>query len=248
MRVIREVYDQLAITLQEGDVERALRYLDVICQEQEDDGAAWELRGLLLAQTNRPAEAVCSFERASLLIPLEPWSSRIMAIQYIGVGKTKLGIDLLTELGKSSVLATPLIRMVSHDLLTIGHPERAAEVVSHAIKRCPDDATLWHELAAVQSVLGEDAAVCLETVSRAIELLPDAVEFRVTAATLLIRMDQILEAYQLVRQVVSNDSIDLDCDCCLWRLIHLFSCFDDHARMQICYRRLNRSRVPVASH
>ncbi|MFG0267027.1 MAG: hypothetical protein ACF8AM_18035 [Rhodopirellula sp. JB055] len=238
MTTTQQLYDQLTTVLCEGNIHKALQHLQKICDDQENDGAAWELRGLLQAQAQQPADAVQSFERASLLIPLEPWSSRVMALQYIAIGRSQLGIDLLFELGTSSLLKTPLVRMVSHDLLTLGHPEKSAEILCQAIERSPEDAILWHELSATQSVLGEAPSECLTSAYRAIELMPEATEFRVTAATLLIRMDQVLEAYHLVRQVVTSESIELDCDCCLWRLIHLFNCFADRDRVRVCYRKL----------
>ncbi|MEM9586813.1 MAG: hypothetical protein AAGA03_05995, partial [Planctomycetota bacterium] len=79
---------------------------------------------------------------------------------------------------------------------------------------------------------------CLESVQRAIELAPSTAEFRVTAATLMIRLDQVQAAYEVVRQVVTPQSVELDCPCCLWRLICIFDSFQDRERMAVCYDRL----------
>ena len=136
-----------------------------------------------------------------------------------------------------------MLRVISHDLLKLGHPELSTEVIWNSLIRNNKDAILWHELAAIQSAMGESPAVCLRTVQQAMTLSPDAVEFRVTAATLMIRLDQVEQAYQLVRQAVSQDGVDLDCACCLWRLICIFDCFEDHDRMAVCYLKLKSISV-----
>lgn len=89
--------------------------------------------------------------------------------------------------------------------------------------------------------MGEKPEVCLQTVEHAIRLAPATVEFRVNAWTLLIRWNQTYEAYELVRQVVTEDRVDLDCECCLWRVICIFDSFDDEVRLRSCYRQLRRS-------
>jgi tetratricopeptide (TPR) repeat protein len=234
----RVLYDQLARILDGGNPREALQQVRRICAAFEDDGGAWELRGLLEAEIGQPESAVRSFERAGLLVPLEPWSSRVFALQYVAIGRRELGVDLLSELGRSGLLETGLIRLVSQDLVKLGFPERSAEVLRRALRIDPCDAMLWHERAAIEAVLGESPEACLALVTQAIELMPERFEFRVTGATLLIRMNQVLEAYQLVREFVTPDGVALDCPCCLWRLIHLFNCFDDEQRVRICYRRL----------
>lgn len=83
-----------------------------------------------------------------------------------------------------------MLRLVSHDLLTIGRPELSAEIIWKAVRADPNNAVLWHELSAIQSTLGESPEVCLHAVQRAIQLAPVTTEYRVTAATLMIRLDQ----------------------------------------------------------
>lgn len=92
----QQLYDELSIALAEGDIDDALAQLDVICRVHPDHGGAWELRGLLQAQAGRPNLAVRYFERASALVSLEVWSSRVMALQYLAIGhrQTAVGLDL----------------------------------------------------------------------------------------------------------------------------------------------------------
>ncbi|MEM9366073.1 MAG: hypothetical protein AAGD07_08750 [Planctomycetota bacterium] len=240
------LYVELERLLEMGEIESSLDKLDQICLHHCDHGGAWELRGLLEAKADRPNRSVECLERASSLVPLEPWSSRVLAFQYIQIGKRDLGVDLLHQLGISGLVSTNMVRVLTHDLLKLGHPDLAASMIWTAITSDQDNPVLWHELCAVQSVLGEEPGICLQSVERAIQLDPNTVEYRVTAATLLISLDQAMEAYQLVRQVVSHTGINLDCPCCLWRLICLFDCFDDHARMKVCYDRLASASVSCA--
>ncbi|MEO1615482.1 MAG: hypothetical protein AAFV88_06505 [Planctomycetota bacterium] len=80
-----ELYSRLEEHLNHGDVDGSLQILDQICRQHEDHAGAWELRGLLESKAGRPNLAIAYFQRAAGLAPLEPWSSRMMAIQYIGL-------------------------------------------------------------------------------------------------------------------------------------------------------------------
>jgi len=234
-----ELYCDLTLLLSDGDLDGSLAILDQICRFHEDHGGAWELRGLLEAKAGRPNLSVQYLERASILTSLEIWSARTLAIQYTAIGRKNDAAEVLHCLGISGRLETGMLRVVARDLLKLNRPELSAIVIWDAVKADPDNALLWHALSAIQSVLGESPETCLQSVERAIELAPSATEFRVTAATIMIRMDQIKEAYDTVRQVVTPQRVDLDCPCCLWRLICIFESFDDHERMAVCYDRLS---------
>lgn len=233
------LYAELETRLTEGNLDRSLRVLDRICSQHDHHAGAWEMRGILEAKSGRPNLSIRYFERASELASLETWSSRTMAIQYVAIDRRDLGTKLLHTLGMSGRLQIGMLRTVSRDLLTLSRPELSADIIWNALKSDQDNALLWHELSAIQSVLGASPDVCLESVERAIRLAPTAIEFRVTAATLMIRLDQINEAYEMVRQVVTPQRVDLDCPCCLWRLICIFESFDDHERLAVCYDRLS---------
>lgn len=240
----QQLYDELSFVLSQGNVNAALEQLDMICRLHPDHGGAWELRGLLQAQSGRPNLAVRYFERASELVSLEIWSSRVMAIQYVMLGRERTAVGLLYTVGIKTSLPAAMSRLISQDLLTLGYPELSVEVIRAGISRHGGDPGLWHELSAIQSQLGESPLECLKSVERAILLAPGTAEFRVTAATLMIRMDLSVEAYEMVRQVVSSDAVELDCACCLWRLICIFDCFDDRVRMAVCYDRLRSLSTP----
>ncbi|MCG8651153.1 MAG: hypothetical protein MI861_15050, partial [Pirellulales bacterium] len=137
-----QLYDELSEILAHGGIEAALEQLDRICQIHEDHGGAWELRGLLEAQAGRPHLAVSYFERASVLVPLEPWSSRVMAICYISIGKKDLGVDLLHWLGISDGASVPLVRIAAHDLIGFGYPELAANIVWSHLRQNVNEAIL----------------------------------------------------------------------------------------------------------
>ncbi|MEM1228524.1 MAG: hypothetical protein AAGJ40_22760 [Planctomycetota bacterium] len=233
-----QLYAELERHLGDDDLDGSLLVLDQICRLHDDHAGAWEMRGLLEAKAGRPNLSVRYFERASELASLEIWSSRTLAIQYVAIDRKELAAEVLHVLGLSGRLETAMLRVVSHDLLTLERPELAADITWNAIKSDRENALLWHELSAIQSVLGESPETCLQSVQRAIELAPVTTEFRVTAATLMIRMDQVQAAYDVVRQVVTPRHVELDCPCCLWRLICIFESFDDHERMAVCYDRL----------
>ncbi|MEM9827813.1 MAG: hypothetical protein AAF958_14575 [Planctomycetota bacterium] len=233
-----ELYAELEATLYSGDIDSSLRLLQRVCGEFPDHVGAWELRGLLEAQRGRPRSAILYLNRAGEIGALETWSTRTLAMQYRAIDKTDVATDLLHSLGLHGDLGTGLMRRVLHDLIELRRPELAAQLAWHELQLDAKNAVIWHELAAAQSVIGLPPEDCLRSVQHAIEIAPEIVEYRVTASTFLIRMDAIREAYDVVCQVVSPSKLQLDCPCCLWRLICLFETFGDHDRMSLCYRKL----------
>jgi predicted Zn-dependent protease len=235
-----DLYDQLETCITQDDLDGALAVLEDLCRKHSDQAAPWEIRGLLEATAGRPNSAIHYFKRARQYAPLEVWSVRTMALQYVALNQVSIAIETLHSLGMSGQLETSGIRMLSTDLINLGAPELSAEIINNAINQRPDDPLLWHELSAVQSILGKPASVCLQSAEKAIMLSPTTTEFRVTAASILIRMDHLQTAYDLVCHVVTPNRIELDCACCLWRLICLFDTFEDLPRMSICYERLTQ--------
>ncbi len=233
-----DLYVQLEAFISQANIDGALSVLDDLCRKHSDQAAPWEIRGLLEATAGRPNSAIHYFKRASQFAPLEAWSVRTMALQYVALNKISVAIEILHTQGMSGQLETSLVRMLSTDLLNLGAPELSMDILNKAAQERPEDPLLWHELSAVQSRVGEPAEVCLNTVKMAIMLSPSTTEFRVTAATILIRMDELQMAYDLVCQVVTTTHIGLDCPCCLWRLICLFDSFEDIPRMEACYQQL----------
>ncbi len=235
-----DLYVQLEACIKQADIDGALSVLDDLCRQHGDQVAPWEIRGLLEATAGRPNSAIHYFKRASQFAALEAWSVRTMALQYVALNKISVAVDILHTQGMTGQLETSMVRMLSTDLLNLGASELSLDILNKATQERPDDPLLWHELSAVQSSAGKPAEVCLNTVKMAIMLSPSTTEFRVTAATLLIRMDELQMAYDLVCQVVEPTHIGLDCPCCLWRLICLFDTFEDIARMEACYQQLAR--------
>ncbi|MEM7475986.1 MAG: hypothetical protein AAF483_13415 [Planctomycetota bacterium] len=204
--------------------------------EQPDSGAAWELRALLESYLGNQHAAVASMEHASLLIPLQPLASRCLALDYVAIGKTELGVELLISLAQ--IHQNPIfVRRISNDLLRLDQSAAALNVLAYALD-LSDSAILWHELSTTLMHLGRPSFKALDAARRAISLSPSVASYRVTAARLLIGMDRTEDAFQIVRPISSSSLKKLECSCCLWRLIHIYNAFDCPSRVQNCYQRL----------
>ncbi|MEM6472246.1 MAG: hypothetical protein AAF802_21980 [Planctomycetota bacterium] len=237
-----ELYAQLSASLSEGEFDQALQHAEEICRVCPEDGGAYEMRGLLAAKTGRPNLAVHYLETAKRFLPLEPLSVRLLGFAYLALGREEHGIRLLRDVASEHASEPAFNRLIGRDLLGQGYANHAIQVLTEGVQCNPDEHATWHELGAAQSVAGLSPAQCLDSVRKAIALEPNTTSYRVTASSLLIRLDRIVEAYQTVCQVISPDSCRLSCTCCLWRLIFLFDCFDDHARMKRCYTQLEKCR------
>ncbi|MEM8669102.1 MAG: tetratricopeptide repeat protein [Planctomycetota bacterium] len=237
-RSTAELYEQVAALLSQKDWDAAFSYVRQLCDRHPDYGPAWELRGILEVQLEHPHVAIHCLERASLLTPLDPLSSRLLALQYIVVERRQLGIDLLVELANSCKSMPPLIRLISQDLVGHGCLGAATDVLNVGLERFPACAMLWHELSAVQSRQGISLETCLRSVSHAVALSPHVADFRISAAMLMIKLNLAEEAYHCVRLIPLDELRCVSCDCCVWRLIHIFDCFNDRDRLRRCYEQL----------
>ncbi|MEL7265984.1 MAG: hypothetical protein AAFP69_14380, partial [Planctomycetota bacterium] len=143
---------------------------------------------MIEAQLECIEDSIASLESASLLVPLEAYSSRILALQYHGTGRESLGLDLLVALGQNPSTPMDLVRAILHDLHRFQDGNRALQVLAAALSTHPDDADLWHEMSAVQSWTNHSPEECLVSIAKAIELSPSDPRFRITASNLLQRM------------------------------------------------------------
>lgn len=229
----RQILEAIADDLVNGRLRAAHAWLCRRCEEQPLLGTAWELKGLLESQLGWQQDAIRSLEAASMLAPITPLASRCLALEYYAVGKERLGIELLYSLGEFQ--SDPqLIRLLNHDLLRRGACSMAVDLVSKTLVQQPHSPLLWHELSASLAKLGRPAEDCLGPARRAVELQPGVACYRVTLATLLIRLDRSEEAYATVR-MSRRMLCQLTCECCIWRLICVFDCFHDRHRLKVCY-------------
>ncbi|MEO1529499.1 MAG: hypothetical protein AAFX06_29095 [Planctomycetota bacterium] len=232
-------FNEFAELIETSGWQRAYDYIEELCSQTGDHGPAWEMRGLLASEVGESEQAVRSLENASLLVALEPVSSRTLALEYIRLGRRGLGIDLLHSLGMEDHIESALLRLLAQDLCRLGKPTLAVDCLASRLSFEREDAALWHDLSAAQTASGLAKERCLDSARRAIALAPSVTEFRVTASLLLIHLDRPDEAYHLVTELPAAAIRQIDCPCCLWRLICLFDCYNDRARARLCYDLLS---------
>lgn len=232
-----ELLSNVAVLICTNRWDVALQVMVGITQERPDSGPAWELRGLLESHLGFVSAAVSSLEQASLLVPLQPLASRCLALDYISQDRHRLGVELLVSLARAQ--QDPyFVRRINYDLLKLSEYQASHQMLTESLA-CVDSALLWHELSATLSKLNRPAEESLSAAMRAISLSPDFASYRVTAASLLVTMNEADDAFYLVRDLSAKQIQELDCLCCLWRLIHIYNCFDSDERVRLCYSRLH---------
>ncbi|MEC8558134.1 MAG: hypothetical protein VXZ82_24260 [Planctomycetota bacterium] len=232
-----ELLSNVAVLICTNRWDVALQVMVGITQERPDSGPAWELRGLLESHLGFVSAAVSSLEQASLLVPLQPLASRCLALDYISQDRHRLGVELLVSLARAQ--QDPyFVRRINYDLLKLSEYQASHQMLTESLA-CVDSALLWHELSATLSKLNRPAEESLSAAMRAISLSPDFASYRVTAASLLVTMNEADDAFYLVRDLSAKQIQELDCSCCLWRLIHIYNCFDSDERVRLCYSRLH---------
>lgn len=220
-----------------GDLPEGLKRADAAIRADEDNGRAWEVRGLALRGLNKPLEAADALERASLLVPVCPEARIALAACYGTLRRRKLARELYLELVANTELTVALLLEIAAGLEAVDEPKLAMEVCRRAGRRDPEAAQVHYDMGFYASRCGYPPHVLEALVRRAIELEPGNVHYRVGLASLLIRLDRTVEA-QRVAQALSPQQIgEITCKCCLQRIDELFEQAGDVERLALCRSR-----------
>jgi len=229
-----QLLESFAGDLIRGDWQKVVDQLVEQTRSAPEQMAAWEFRGLFESLLGRHHQAIHSLETASILAPLHPLAARCLALEYYAIGRHSLGIDLLVGLAATTQQES-LVRLLSHDLLKRRAHQAAIDMLFEKLDRLGDSAVLWHELSAALSQVPQRLLDSLTAVGRAIQLEPETASYRLTAAALLIRLEQPEQAFEVVSQLSETSIRQLKCPCCLWRLVNLYYWFEDIPRARICH-------------
>lgn len=225
-----------------GCLEQALAVTATALDCYPNDGAIWEMRGLVLHACKQFDRAMDAFEHATVLKPLACFAQVGLAGCYLMCGQVDLARDMYRYLASVPDVPTVLLPGLAAGLMHTGETRLAMEIHRERIRRNPDDAQATFALAHYMNQWGEMPGRILPLLQRAFALTPEQPVYRVALALMLVRCGDIQSAHQLATELPVDD---LTAGCCPHRLhglMELFRQAGDEARRDDCERKLASMR------
>jgi pentatricopeptide repeat protein len=168
---------------------------------------------------------------ASVLIPLNPGAECALAECYAKAGQTERARDLYRDLAKSSRCPAALLPAIASGLGSVGDNESALEVCRELSRREPMQHEACFGTAFYMRRLAYPVEMIIPVVTRAHELAPHLIHYRVLLASLLASIGEYQEASDLLRHV-PPDSVR--CRSCLRRMMAIFRLAGEHTLSDAC--------------
>lgn len=220
-----------------GDLPGALTRANAAIRADENDGRAWEVRGLVLRDLNRPLDAADAIERAALLAPISFRARIALAQSYGTLRRRSLARELYVELVENNELSVALLLEIAAGLDAVDEPKLAMEVCRRAGWRDPEAAQVYYDMGFYAARCGCRPRVVESLVWHAIDLEPGNLHYRIGLASLLTRLDRKTDAYRVVQFLSPRQIGEITCSCCLERIGQLFEQIGDAERGAVCRRR-----------
>jgi tetratricopeptide (TPR) repeat protein len=214
-----------------GELAHASELSEHALHKFPDDGALWQLDGLVRRDRGDFDGARRALEMASVLIPLNPAAQCALAECYARAGQTGLAQDLYRDLARSGRAPTSLLPAVACGLGSIGDSESALEVCRELSRREPTQHEAFFGMAFYMRRLAYPVEMVIPVVARAHELAPQFIPYRVLLASLLASIREYPEASDLLRDI-PPDSVR--CRSCLRRMMTIFRLAGEHTLSDAC--------------
>ncbi len=222
----------------EGNLNEAIAESLATLAVDPNDGRAWELLGLAWRDLGKVYDATDAFEKAALLITIQPLSRLCLAECYAVLKRHKLARDLYLIQAEAAVENVELLLLAAAGLDGIDQPQLAMDLCRRAAWVEPECGQVAFDMCFYAMRCGCAPSVVESLAWRAVELEPDNVHFRIGLASVLVRLDQQQRAIWVLRHLESEHFRQVTCRCCLERIAELYRSAGEVERVSNCLRRL----------
>ncbi|WP_339731976.1 hypothetical protein [uncultured Gimesia sp.] len=203
------------------------------------DGRVWELSGLIFRELTSYKLAQGALETANTLIPLSDQAQLALADCYLHVGQRELAGEMLQFLSENAGISSTLQSEVEERLQKLSAAVDPKDDGDQSAYHGPKLTAEHHyNLAHSMGHLGYPPECVEQEILRAIELAPDCLEYRIGLAGFLSQVHRAEEGYQYVAKLSLFEISQLQCECCLERLVKVFHAGGDHCRLLACMDRV----------
>ncbi len=237
MNRARDIFDRCLDHFHRGRFSQAETLARVGLREFPKDGHLWQLLGLFRQRAGDFAGASEALETASLLMPLAPSARCTLADCHARLGRVELARQFYRHLAGDDACPTALLPAVASGLGSVGEDATALDVCRELSRREPTRHEAFFGMAFYMRRLGHPVEALIPVVTRAHDLAPEIVTYRVLLASLLATTGEHQEAYELLRDVPSES---VQCAGCLRRMMAVFRLAGDDARSRDCREQAER--------
>lgn len=235
-------FHRAATLYQAGVVEECLQVLSIAVAQHPDDGALWELSGVVRHARRDFAAAQQALETASILAPLTCDAQIALADCYARNGFRESERAIYQHLAANEQVRTERLGHLATRLSAFGEFHLALDVCRRATRRQPDCDEAIYGLAHYMGKCGYPAERVLAVAERAFRLAPEVTRYRVTIALLHHRLGRTDEAYKLLRPLSPHQLSRIRCVTCLERLLEILAIAEEDPRREACLRHLDELR------
>ncbi|MFT3881134.1 MAG: tetratricopeptide repeat protein [Gemmatales bacterium] len=235
---ISSVNDLLSFALeriQVLDLPAAQRSLRESLVSYPEEGRLWELLGTVLWAEGDLKEALAAIETASVYRPLGPFAQIILADCYAREGKANLAFMILYFLTEEDRCPTEILPHLAASLGNIQAYYLAYLICARLIERVPDDHAAYFGMAYYHVKDGHLLEDALPFLTRAFELNPFSLTYRLNYGLALAELGDTSEAKTLLGQINPQQ---ITCTNSLDRLSHFFKLIGDKIRVDLYQARL----------
>lgn len=207
------------------------------------DGRAWELYGHAHYGGGNFPLAVAAFERAAQFTRLGSSARIALALSRARLGQIDEAECLLTDLLHGGELTSEQLLRVAMGLNAVEQVSRAIDACRKALRQDPDCAQAYFDLGYYSDRAGFPLATVERLMRRALKVNPANPRYRVSLTCLLVRNEQLDEAWGVIRDLGLTDISAVACACCLEKLVAVYRRANDQRRLIVCHQRLVELRL-----
>lgn len=238
MYATEEVLNNLTVFYETKRWDEGVSLSQSLLRQFPHDGRVWELSGLIFRELTSYKLAQGALETANTLIPLSDQAQLALVDCYLHVEKKELASGMLQFLSEKSGVPQKLQTEIELRLQNLSISENDSHYNDKSENHGPSLTAEHHyNLAHSMGSLGYPPENVEQEILRAIELAPDCLEYRIGMAGFLSQVHRAEEGYQYVAKLSMLDISQLQCECCLERLVKVYHAGGDHSRLIACMDR-----------
>lgn len=216
---------------------RALQACESGLSCDPDDGALWELKGLLLGASGYFESARHAFEVAMSLVPLSPEAWQVLADCYARQDDIRSAHAILYDLVRRDDVAPQILLRAAVIWDDMRLPKYSLAACRKALRCDEGSAQAWYELGYYMRRCGYPPHLVASAARRAVDLAPDCLNYRMGLAGFLSMTGLSSEAYQVAAVLTPARIQGVNCLCCLEKLERIFEVAGDSERALACRQR-----------
>ncbi|MCG8651154.1 MAG: hypothetical protein MI861_15055 [Pirellulales bacterium] len=246
--------DALWARYQSGQLEQVVATLQVVIDEQADEGWSREaksdrlqLLGLALHDLGRPIEASDAIEKASLIVPISDQARIALASCYAQLQRIDLARELYLQLALSRRLSPGLMLEVAAGLEAIDAPQLAMQVCQWIVEKDDSIAQAHYDMGVYSARSGHPLYMTEALTRRALQLDPQNIHYRIGLVSLLVQLDRDEEGLEVMDGVEPGDIEIVGCHTCLSRVTSLLLRHHRDELAEICNLQIEKLRKRTSS-